>query len=188
MASSSSMFHKTTLTAYLAREDTNRPQELAYGVLREPPAPGFNHQVIVGRVFARLDRHVRRHRLGALVMSPIDVVLDARHHLVVQPDLAFVRRERGDICQTQIWGAPDLVVEVLSNGNARRDRTVKVAWYRKYGVRECWLIDPVASSIEVIDLTESGAACEYSGDEVIRSAVLPRLRLRPRRIFVPATR
>jgi Uma2 family endonuclease len=177
------MSRAVTVAAYLASEETNRPRELAYGIVREPAAPGFAHQIVVGRLHTRLDRHVRRNRAGVVVMSPIDVVLDAQRNLVVQPDIVFVRAERLGICRTQIWGPPDLVVEILSMGNARRDRTVKVEWYRRYGVRECWLVDAVAGSVEVIDLATAALACEFRGRDIVRSAVLSRMRLRVADIF-----
>jgi Uma2 family endonuclease len=173
------MSRRLTLKAYLAGEETTRPQELAYGVLREPPAPGFHHQIVVGRIYARLDRHVRRYEAGRLVVSPVDVVLDIRRALVVQPDLVFVSAARLGICSDRIWGGPDLTIEVLSTTNRRHDRTVKVNWYRQYGVRECWLVDPDASRIEVADLTTAaGGFVAFEKQQFVRSNVLPRLRLR----------
>jgi Uma2 family endonuclease len=170
---------RLTLEAYLAGEETVRPQELTYGILREPPAPGFHHQIIVGRLHGRLDRHVRRYKAGRVVLSPIDVILDARRALVVQPDLVFVSTARAGICTERIWGAPDLTIEVLSKTNRRHDSGVKVTWYRQYGVRECWLVDPAACRIEVIDLrVASGGLSVFERRQMIRSDVLPRLRLR----------
>ena len=75
---------------------------------------------------------------------------------------------------------PDLVVEVLSLGNKRHDRTVKVGWYRQHGVRECWLVDPIARLVTLLDHT---AARDFEDNERVRSAVLPRLRLRSSDIF-----
>jgi len=178
------MSRRMTVAAYLAGEETNRPQELAYGILREPAAPGFHHQIIVGRIFKRLDRHACRYAAGVVVQSPVDVILDRENHLVVQPDVVFVRSERLGICTDRIWGAPDLVVEVLSMGNARRDRTVKVEWYRRYGVPECWLVDTIARTVEVIDLTAPERRSRtFEQQQLVRSNVLPRLRLRPAGLF-----
>jgi Uma2 family endonuclease len=169
---------KTTLDEYLAGEETTRPRELAYGVVRDAPAPGVSHQLIVGRLFARLERHVERQGAGLVVASPVDVVLDAAKHLVVQPDIAFIDRARGRICRDRIWGAPDLVVEVLSYGTRGHDRRTKLAWYRRYGVRECWIVDPVARTIDVVDLTSAAPPCSFEGGQIVRSRVLPRLRVR----------
>ena len=174
------MSRRMTLDRYLAGEETMRPQELAFGVLREPPAPGLHHQIVVGRIFVRIERHVNRHKAGRVVLSPIDVILDREHALVVQPDVVFVSVARLGICTDRIWGAPDLVVEVLSTSNRRHDTVVKVEWYRRYGVRECWLVDPPACRIEVIDLTGATAVSRVAeASQVVRSTVLPRLRLRP---------
>lgn len=178
------MERRITVEEYLGLPETNRPQELAYGILREPPSPFYPHQFVLGRLYARLDRHVRRRALGEVVLSPMDVILDREHALVVQPDLVFVSVARREIIANQIWGAPDLAIEVLSTTRRRHDRVIKVNWYRKYGVRECWLVDPDARRIDVIDLTgPEDTSRLFAEPQTIRSAVLPRLRLRPRDIF-----
>lgn len=175
---------RLTLPEYLSGEETNRPFELAWGVVREPPAPTWRHQVVVGRVYQRLDRHVNRYELGRVAQSPIDVVLDRDRALVVQPDVVFVATERLSICKARVWGAPDLVVEVLSMGTMRHDRTVKLSWFQRYGVRECWLIDPIGCEVDVVTLTESTRSSCVSGEEqLVRSTVLPRLRLRVGDLF-----
>ena len=118
-----------------------------------------------------------RYGLGDVVESPVDVILDRTHALVVQPDIVFVSKDRREICADRIWGVPDLVVEVLSTFRRRHDRVTKVRWYRHYEVRECWIVDPVARTIEVLQLTSS-AARTFQGPQLVRSGVLPRLRMR----------
>ena len=171
------MSRRLSLAAYLSADETNRPQELVYGLLREPRAPGFDHQIVVGRIHVALDRHVRRHGLGDVVESPVDVILDRESALVVQPDIVFVSKDRRTVSAGRIWGAPDLVVEVLSTFRRRHDRVTKVQWYRRYDVRECWIVDPVARTVQVLDLPSS-AACTFEGSQMVRSRVLPRLRIR----------
>jgi Uma2 family endonuclease len=178
------MERRMTVDEYLAGEETNRPQELAYGVLREPGSPDFNHQTVVGRLHVRLLMHVREHRLGCVILSPMDVILDPVRALIVQPDLLFVSRARLGICRTQIHGAPDLVIEVLSISNRRHDRSVKVGWYREYGVCECWVIDPIAQTVEVFDFSTPGMEPRlFDGEDRVASAVLPTLRLSAREAF-----
>jgi Uma2 family endonuclease len=132
----------------------------------------------------KLDAHTRRYDLGRAVQSPIDVILDSDHALIVQPDVVFVSKDRSHICRERVWGAPDLVVEILSVGTSRHDTKVKVGWYQQYGVRECWLVDPVSCEIVVRDLTapESDSRV-FAHDEIVRSRVLPRLRLRTAAAF-----
>ena len=138
---------------YLDGEETNRRRELAYGVLREPPAPFFSHQQLVFRVARLLEDHAEPRGLGRVGLAPIDVVLDAERALVVQPDVLFVAAARLSIIRDQVWGAPDLVVEVLSPGTESRDRVEKLGWYRQYGVREYWIVDLAGERVTVIDFS-----------------------------------
>ena len=169
---------RLTLREYLSGEETNRPMELDFGVVREPPAPSWGHQLVAGRAFASLHEHVSRYQLGRVVQSPVDVVLDRERALVVQPDLVFIAADRLHICADRVWGPPDLVVEVFSMGTAQHDRTVKLSWFQRYGVRECWLVDPVAREATVVRLTPSSLSSTVCTDnDVIQSSVLPQLRL-----------
>jgi Uma2 family endonuclease len=164
---------------YLALPEQLLPQELVWGVVREPPAPRYGHQAVVGHVFRELSAHVRARDLGIVMVSPLDVVLDPRRGLVVQPDVLFVSKARLDIIDDQVWGAPDLVVEVASRRTARRDRTTKLRWYRAYGVGECWLLDPGRERVTVVDLRASGrkGIARFTGGQRIRSLVLPELKI-----------
>ena len=82
-------------------------------------------------------------------MAPYDVVLS--NHDVAQPDILFVSNSRSSIVtEANIQGAPDLVVEILSPGTATYDRGYKQALYSRHGVREYWLVDPDAETVEVL--------------------------------------
>jgi Uma2 family endonuclease len=146
--------------------------ELVYGVVREPAMPNYQHQRIATRLIARLHAHVEQTGIGE-VLAPMDVVLDDKEALVVQPDIVFVSRDRLATIKERIWGAPDLVIEILSPSSAMRDRTIKVGWFRQYGVRECWLIDVRNRSVEVMELQSTTPTRMVSGTQRIRSAVLP---------------
>ena len=86
-----------------------------------------------------LDAHVRRRGLGEVWFSPLDVILDARRHLVVQPDLFFVSGERSHIAD-KVWGAPDLEIEVLSPNPRIGTLEERLAWFAEYDVKEVWLL------------------------------------------------
>ena len=67
------------------------------------------------------------------------------------PTCCLFAAERLAIIRDQVWGAPDLVARCCRPAPEQRDRGEKLGWYRQYGVRECWLVDPhqeqVTSSI-----------------------------------------
>jgi Uma2 family endonuclease len=157
-------------------DETTRRRELAAGILREPPAPFFSHQSLVLRVARIWSDHVEPRNLGRVAVAPVDVVLDEARALILQPDVLFVASERLSIIRNQVWGAPDLVAEILSAGTEHRDRTEKLAWYRQYGVRECWLVDLYREQVTVVDFTgASPVERRAKGVDSIRSSVLPAL-------------
>jgi Uma2 family endonuclease len=165
--------------------ETVRRMELLHGVVREPPAPKYGHQSLITHLTALLDVHVRSRGLGQVCVSPVDVVLDEEDALVVQPDIIFIRKERLHIVRARVWGAPDLVVEVLSFGTTRYDRTTKLGWYRKYGVQEEWIIDTQTGSIEVVALqTDPPNRETFTADDPIRSRVLPDWDFSAEQIFI----
>ena len=180
---SSSVSARMTAREYFTLPETNRPSELVYGVVREPPAPAYGHQKVIGALFRLLSAHVEENGLGEVCVSPVDVVLDEVAGLVVQPDLIFISNERLSIIQQHVSGAPDLVIEVLSPSTAHRDRTIKLAWYRRYGVRECWLVDPHQRTIDIVDCG-TGARESFTATQMLRSRVLPGLAAAPDDVFV----
>jgi Uma2 family endonuclease len=137
----------------------------------------------VTRLTVLLDNHVRSNRLGHVCVSPIDVVLDEVNALVVQPDVVFVSNERMPIVRQRVFGAPDLTIEVVSFGTAAYDRSEKLAWYRNYGVRECWLVDPVRLTVEVCPFEAGADARTFEARELIQSFVLPGIDLPVGSIF-----
>jgi Uma2 family endonuclease len=164
---------KITVGEYLELPETLRPMELVWGVVREPPSPRYGHQAVLARLGSKLYTFVQEKGLGDVCFAPMDVVLDEANALVLQPDVLFVTNERRGIIRDRIWGAPDLVVEVLSPRTAARDRVTKVAWYRRYGVRECWLADRKRRTIEVLDLQTVTVPRMFAGSTKMRSDLVP---------------
>ena len=157
-------------------DETLRPSELRHGIVRDSAAPNFGHQRITLRLARLLADHVEARGLGVVAIAPVDVVLDESRALVVQPDVMFIAEARRSIVREQIWGAPDLVVEVLSPGSRGYDRGEKLNFYSQAGVRECWLVDDEAEAVVVVDFTESPRAERAARDaDTIPSRVLPDL-------------
>lgn len=118
--------------------------------------------------------------------APFDVVLT--QHDVVQPDLLFLSEaRRGQITETHLQGAPDLVVEILSPSTRERDLLVKKALYARHGVREYWIVDPREKTIEVLIPSEEGFTLHglFLEDDTLDSPLLPGFHPPLKDIFAP---
>jgi Uma2 family endonuclease len=100
----------------------------------------------------------KQNNLGRTFVAPIDVFFD--DYNFVQPDICFVSKERDFIVDNKngIFGAPDLIVEVISPGSVRRDRVTKKELYLHFGVKEFWLVDPANRTIEIYVLRNDAYA------------------------------
>ncbi|HEV3051620.1 MAG TPA: Uma2 family endonuclease [Longimicrobium sp.] len=133
-------------------DDGNRYEVIA-GDLYVTPSPSPLHTRIAFQLASILEAFVARHDLGWVTPAPVDVLLGPDDY--VQPDVVFLRRERGaKITDRGIEVPPDLVVEVLSPSTAFRDRGLKRERYADFGVPEYWIIDPQAQRLEVYRLAE----------------------------------
>ncbi len=131
-------------------EESNLPFELWDGETIRSPTPVPNHQRIVFNFAMLLREFVMPRRLGEVFLSPLDVILS--QHRVVQPDVFFISKARLNLVTDRVRCAPDLVVEVISEGSWRRDRVDKKDLYEQFAVREYWIVDPEAQTIEVFAL------------------------------------
>jgi len=174
---------KFTYQDYLQMPGDKR-YELIGGELYMVPSPDFAHQRILRDLGFLLWEFVKEHNLGVVLYAPFDVVLSEED--VVQPDILFVSKSRSEIItEKNIHGAPDLVIEILSETTAEWDRTIKKKLYAKYGVREYWLVDPKAKSIEVMVLGKRGFETMqvYPQGTSLISPLLPGLAISIKEIF-----
>lgn len=162
--------------------------ELVEGDLRMTPSPSVSHQEVSKRLIMLLVERLERRGKGKVHHAPCDVVLS--QHNVLQPDLLFVSKERlGILGKAAIEGPPDLVVEILSESTERWDRVTKRSVYARFGVRELWLVDPEAKTIEVASLVTSGGEPElatvglYPAGTMARSPLVPEFEVNVSELF-----
>ena len=138
---------KLTYEDFLGLPDDGKRHELIDGEHYMTPAPSVRHQSVVAALTHWLRAHVLAEDLGLVLPAPVDVVLS--EHDIVEPDLIFLSNERRDrVTEANIQGAPDLVVEVLSDSTRRRDEITKRHLYERRGVREYWLVDPELQTVK----------------------------------------
>ncbi len=140
-----------TYTDYMALPDDGSRYEIVNGVLYMTPSPSGAHQDAVLEIATYLRDFVKHTGLGKVRVAPFDVEL--AHNVVVQPDILVVLNDHRDrIEENRIVGAPDLVVEVSSPGTATYDRNTKYHAYARAAVVEYWIADPIAQTVEVLQL------------------------------------
>ncbi|HXL56567.1 MAG TPA: Uma2 family endonuclease, partial [Chitinophagaceae bacterium] len=110
------------------------------------PAPSDPHQKILMRISSKLFDYVDTHQLGEVRVAPYDVYFNKRN--VYQPDIVFIANENiKNIQEKGLFGAPDLVIEILSPKTAKYDLEDKRDVYERYGVKEYWAVDPASKQV-----------------------------------------
>ena len=161
--------------------DDGRRYELYDGEVYVVPSPIALHQIVLARLHLVFEDYTRAHG-GIVLFAPLDIVLTEFD--VVQPELLLFMRDRRHLVNPRqvTRHAPDLCVEILSPSTAVNDRGRKMQLLARHGVREHWLVDPEAVSIEVYRLagTRFALASTAGAAESVRSPLLPELSLVPR--------
>jgi Uma2 family endonuclease len=117
------------------------------------PAPNTPHAIIQGEIFVALFNYVRSKNLGKAFCAPVDVYLNDEN--IFQPDIFFISTAKSSIIKKRgIFGAPDLVIEILSQ-DRNIDLVKKKAVYEQCGVTEYWVVDPETKKAEGFTLQEN---------------------------------
>jgi Uma2 family endonuclease len=144
---------KLTYEDYLGLPDDAKRYEILDGELCVSPAPFIRHQRIVREIVFQLGQYFHARGGGEVFQAPADVVL-ARDS-IVQPDVFVVTAARSAIVREKnVQGAPDVVVEVISEGSRKTDEVVKWKLYERYGVDEYWVVDSEIDTIKIYRRTD----------------------------------
>ena len=155
-----------TLEDYLRLPDDQRV-ELIDGVFYDMAAPTTIHQGVAGFLHKKFLDFVMENKGPCFpFISPVDVQLDCDDKTVVQPDILVVC-DRTKYKNGRVFGAPDLVVEVLSPSTRRKDMQLKMYKYAGAGVREYWMVDPEKKVVVQYDLEHLDLPAIYSFQSVI---------------------
>lgn len=171
-----------TYADYLQWRLTERVELLRGKIVTMSPAPSVRHQRIVGDLHAYIWMFLKEQQKGCQVFSaPFDVRLllpkkqgEEDVSTVVQPDISVVC-DASKLDKQACVGAPDLVVEVLSPGNSKKELKQKFDLYQENAVTEYWIVYPTEESIIVYTLNEEGkyiGSSPYVAEDELTSIVL----------------
>lgn len=165
--------------ADLLEWDDDIRYELYSGIPMALASPSDAHQIISGELFAQLHAYLKGKKCRAYY-APFDVRLFEKEgdrpedvDIVLQPDLMVVC-DQSKVDRHGVHGAPDLVIEIISNSSRRLDRLTKLNLYQRAGVREYWIVDPDACVVSVYTLKDGvyRTAAAYGTDSSIRVGIL----------------
>ena len=151
-----------------------RRLELVKGRVYEMAPAGGRHGGASMNVGTDLNVHVRAHRLGRVFAAETGFIIGRDPDTVRAPDAAFVSESRLGIDETPdgfVEVVPDLVVEVVSPGDTRREVSEKMEDWFQAGVRLAWVLYPATRTAttyrsleDVIQLSEDDS---LNGEEVV---------------------
>jgi Uma2 family endonuclease len=161
---------RTILDAYKCLPEGTMAQ-LINGVIRMWP-PLFEPQaVILNEIAPDFHFFVKNVHAGTTRVGLYDVYLDEMN--VFQPDICFISKERMPLIKEDgLYGAPDLVIEILSPSTAPYDLKEKKDVYEQHGVKEYWIVDPEDNSVTGYTLKDSKFVLLMKGEGKIQSALL----------------
>jgi Uma2 family endonuclease len=165
--------------------------ELFRGKIYKMAAPNTLHQVVGGNLYGGL-RDYLKGKVCRVFIAPFDIRLPVKNRkkddeitTVVQPDVCVVC-DATKVDERGACGAPDLVIEILSPGNSRKEVRLKYELYEEAGVKEYWVINPTEENLLVFLPDEKGkfeGAKAYAGGDRLESVAVPGFQIDVNEIF-----
>lgn len=152
-------------------------------IFKMSPAPSSFHQRVSGNLHGILWQKFNKHSCN-LFTAPFDVrlldkeksTIDKEIYTVVQPDLCVICDDN-KIDEKGAIGSPDLVIEILSPGNSKKEMKYKFDLYEEAGVLEYWIVNPADKTIFIFVLKDN----QFIGlhplieEDTIKSPLFPQL-------------
>ena len=180
-----------TYADYLTWKFKERVELYKGRLMKMSPAPSFTHQDISMNITRFLLKYLEK-KPCKLIAAPFDVrlkdskkpVVDSEFNTVVQPDLVAIC-DLDKIDERGCKGSPDLVVEILSPGNTKKEIGIKFDLYQENKIPEYWIVDPASSYILVYYLKDDKYVNNrpLGIDAKIQSKLFPELDFELKAIF-----
>ena len=183
-----SLASRTPWDRFVLLPDDDR-RELIDGALVETEMPTELHEHIVACLTFFFRAWVRVHG-GHAYASGYKVRVDAKHGFSPDVQLYHPKNRAERTRQGLIDGAPDVVVEVLSEGSAAFDKKVKLVGYARIGVAEYWIVSPDEKSLERLVLKRGKYVVEavLTAGETLTIARFPGLEIPLDELFALSAR
>ena len=176
---------------YLLWQFSERLELIKGKIFQMSPAPSRSHQQVSLKLTREIDKVFLNHKCE-LYIAPFDVRLvdfknsTAENQIfsVVQPDLCVIC-DLDKLDEKGCLGAPNLIIEILSKGNSKKDLKIKFDLYEENGVQEYWIVNPSEKQVHSYTL-QNGAyigSRPYIMETEIQSPTFPELKFEVDKIF-----
>jgi Uma2 family endonuclease len=180
---------KYSYADYLTWDEGERLELIDGEIFNIAPAPSRRHQQVLRELSTAFSVFLREKECEVF-FAPFDVRLlednkqDDDINNVVQPDLSIVC-DKEKLDDKGCKGAPDMIIEVLSPSSVKLDRWKKYQLYKKAGVNEYWLVEPVNNSVEIHHLIDDQYKFQgvFTKDDTISVNIFPGFKLDLNQIF-----
>lgn len=157
----------TSLEQYEALPEDVRA-EVFDGQIYYMASPSQIHQSILLELSTLLNSYVKKQKGDCKVLpAPFDVKLSDHPLTIVQPDIMIVC-DKKKLDENRCNGAPDFIIEIVSPGNPSDDYIRKAYYYKNYGVREYWIVDPRRKNVTVNYFEGNIISLQYPFDAIIK--------------------
>ncbi len=181
-----------TYVDYLSWKFKERVELMKGYIHKMSPAPNVRHQRISGKFFLVIGNYLENSHCQVF-SAPFDVRLPlpksqqkkGKIDTVVQPDLCVIC-DPAKLDEQGCNGAPDLVIEILSPGNTKKEMKDKLLIYQEAGISEYWLVDPEHSFLISYQLNQAGkyiGTTPYTDEDEVSSIVLKKLKIDLSKVF-----
>jgi Uma2 family endonuclease len=184
-----------TYADYLTWQLKERVELIKGWLYKMSPAPKTGHQSTSGEIFYAVKHFFKKESKTCKIFdAPFDVRLvkykghaNQEINTVVQPDICVICDE-SKLDDAGCIGAPDLIVEILSDSTAKKDYNEKYNLYEENGVKEYWIVNPATQTIEVFSLIDDqyeslGLFNEKEGQKTVQGNLFPDLSIELSEIF-----
>ena len=145
--------------------------ELIDGVIYDMASPTATHQRLVLRMARSISDYIdARGGSCETFIAPFAVYLNDDEYDFFEPDVCVIC-DPSKVDEKGCHGAPDWVIEVVSESTRSRDYMTKLNKYTAAGVREYWIVDPLDGTVTVYDF-EGDALGKYKFSDDIVSHVV----------------
>ena len=135
------------------------------------PAPLDIHQVVLNEINIEIGIYLRKNKIGQIRIAPYDVHFSKQN--ILQPDLLLIKNENlNKIEKNGLYGAPDMIIEILSPSTSQLDYEEKKLVYERFEVSEYFIVDPNSKSVESFFLKDGEYEEQKTIDGEIKSVLL----------------